>query len=201
MVPDHKALLESASNPVNGPAGAEESSRPGTGPAGFEYVLENCRERVLAIARRMTGRREDARDISQEVFLRLFKTWHRLDPERDPLPWICRMTINACRDHYRRQRPGLWQRLSGEMAEWLPARPASPDQELEQLDRQAQLARALEQLPFKERSAVVLRDIEGLPVDEVARILGIAEVTVRSHLSRGRLRLQKICTRPVRRNP
>lgn len=153
---------------------------------------------VFGTALRILGRPEDARDVAQEVFLRLHRYAGSLDPERPLAPWFYRVTINACRDAGRRNA----------------ATPiAVPDADLERVgggveggaeagvlagQRRRLLRRALQQLPERERQALVLRDVEGLATADVARTLGTSEVTVRTQVSRGRVKLKHLVDRMLK---
>jgi RNA polymerase sigma-70 factor (ECF subfamily) len=149
----------------------------------FEECVAAHGPRVLRTAYRLLGSRADAQDAAQEVFLRFFK--HRDRLEGDPQAWLYRVTVNVCHDHRRRRRPET-------APEFERADPApGPLRVLEMEERKRLLIEALELLPQRERAAVVLRDIEGLSTREVAQILEVAEVTVRSQISMARLKLAK----------
>jgi len=138
---------------------------------------------VVSTAYRILGRVDDALDAAQEVFLRLLKNLDRI--EGDPKPWLYRVTVNICNDHFRRRVP----------VHPPDARQPDPSPDaahLVELDhRKRLLTQALAQLPERERAAIVLRDIEGLSTREVAQILGVEEVTVRSQISVARVKLAK----------
>ena len=147
----------------------------------FETLMAAHQQRVLRTAYRLLGRVEDAQDVTQEVFLRLLQHLHHVDAD-DPKAWLYRVTVNVCNDHYRRRRPVV---EAVDLADPAPG----PQHALELEDRKQLLTQGLATLPERERTAVVLRDIEGLPTREVAGILGVEEVTVRSQISKARMRL------------
>jgi RNA polymerase sigma-70 factor (ECF subfamily) len=157
--------------------------------AAFEQIIVRYETRVMTIATRILGRRDDARDVAQEVFLRAFKYLHRLDLRKPVEPWLVRITVNVCRDAARTQ-----QRRRHTFVQIDP--PEAVDEtadayaDLIQKQERLVLRKALETLPEKERLAIVLRDLEGLSTAEVASILRSSETTVRSQVSRGRLRLK-----------
>lgn len=138
---------------------------------------------VVSTAYRILGRMDDALDAAQEVFLRLLKNLDRI--EGDPKPWLYRVTINICNDHFR-------SRLAIHPPDVRQPDP-SPDVThfIELDDRKRVLMQALTQLAPRERAAIILRDIEGLSTREVAQILGVEEVTVRSQISVARVKLAK----------
>jgi len=148
---------------------------------GFERLVAAHQQMVQRVAYRLLGRLEDAQDAAQEVFLRLFRNLDRIGA--DPKAWLYRVTVNVCNDHHRRRRVVIEMQV----------RDPEPDPErlLSIEERKRLLLAGLETLPERERTAIVLRDIEGLSTAEVAAILGVEEVTVRSHASSGRLKLAK----------
>lgn len=155
----------------------------------FEQIILRYETRVMTIAARILGTRDDARDVAQEVFLRAFKYLHRLDAHKPIEPWLVRITVNVCRDAARTRRRRRDTFPDIDPPEIIDETP-DPYAGLIQKQERRVLRRALERLPDKERLAIVLRDIEGLSTTEVASILQSSESTVRSQVSRGRLRLK-----------
>jgi len=156
---------------------------PGAEPArpNFEALMAEHKPRVLGTAYRLLGKLEDAQDVCQEVFLRLLKNLATLDAP--PQAWIYRVTVNLCHDHYRR-RPTIVE------TEFEHPDPAPRiDRVLEMDERKRLLTAGLSRLTERERSSIVLRDIEGLPTREVAAILGVEEITVRTHCASARAKL------------
>jgi RNA polymerase sigma-70 factor (ECF subfamily) len=149
----------------------------------FEAAMAAHERMVVGVAYRLLGRMEDARDAAQEVFLRLFQNLDRVNG--DPKAWLYRVTVNVCNDHFRKSRPVA-------QPDERRADPApGPEQVLEIDERKRLLMEGLQTLGERERAAVVLRDVEGLSTREVAGILGVEEVTVRSHISVARVKLAK----------
>lgn len=159
--------------------------------AAFERLVRSYERRVFLTALRLLGNRADAEDAAQEVFLRLHRFLRRIDPSRDPGPWIYRITVNVCRDVVRARPP------VGDPEE--PAAPGSTEEDIGREERRGLVARALGSLPPKQRAALVLRDIEGLSTREVAEALGSSEATVRSQVSAARLRVKEFVERMMRR--
>jgi RNA polymerase sigma-70 factor (ECF subfamily) len=160
-------------------------------PAAFEQIILRYERRVLTLAMRLLGPMDEAQDAAQEIFLRAFKYIHRLDPERPIEPWLIRITVNVCRDIGRKR---LKRRIT--FCESTAPETASADQSadpcasIESEQERSMLQKALAGLPEKERMAVILRDVEGLSTAEVALVLHSSESTVRSQISRGRVRLK-----------
>ena len=171
----------------------------------FERIMLDTERKVVATAWRMLGNREDARDAAQEVYLRVYKYLDRFKPEQDFNGWLYRITINVCRDAARKKRGatgGEFFAAQHSEDEHVLPESASPDADAEENAIRAQqrsmLMSALETLPAKERAALVLRDLEGLTTEEVARVLRSRPVTVRSQISSARAKLKLHCERLLR---
>jgi RNA polymerase sigma-70 factor (ECF subfamily) len=161
--------------------------------AAFERILVGHEAMVLRIAYRLLGTREDAQDAAQEVFLKLYRSLKRIDENRALAPWLHKVTVNECRDLRRRRRESALEDAP---------EPAAFEDTAERLlrdERRAAVARSLRALSPKERAAVVLRDIEGLPAGEAAKALGISQATLRSHLSAARLKMRRFAEGLLRR--
>jgi RNA polymerase sigma-70 factor (ECF subfamily) len=135
---------------------------------------------------------DEAEDAAQEVFLRAFKYLHRLHAGKPIEPWLIRITVNVCRDFQRKTRRR--RATFSEVPVEFEPRSSSPDpysgfawEQLRQM-----LWKAIDSLPEKVRMALILRDVEGFSTAETAQILGSSEVTVRSQVCRGRLRVKEI---------
>lgn len=140
----------------------------------------------------MLGDWEDARDAAQETFPRVYRYLGRFDPAQDFNGWLYRIAVNVCRDLARKRRSNHFS-LEAEVESGAIAEPVSPhNTESAALLAQehAILMRALATLSEKERAAIVLRDLEGLPTEEVARILGSSQTTVRSQISVARVKIK-----------
>jgi RNA polymerase sigma-70 factor (ECF subfamily) len=149
----------------------------------FERLVRLHERMVVGVAYRLLGRMEDAQDAAQEVFLKLFQKQNQI--EGDPKPWLYRVTVNVCNDWYRKRivvAPPDEQAAD-------PSRDALTTITLE--ERKRLLRDGLLTLGERERTAIVLRDIEGLSTQEVAKTLGVEEVTVRSQISVARVKLAK----------
>jgi RNA polymerase sigma-70 factor (ECF subfamily) len=158
----------------------------------FEQLIVRYERRVLTLAMKLLGSPDDAQDAAQEVFLRTFKYIHRFDVQKRIEPWLLQMTVNVCRN-IGRERQRRWNTFPATVDAATPVALDTRDPQSgfsEQQERQM-LWKALEGLPEKERLAVILRDINGLKTSEVAQILGSSETTVRSQVSRARVRLKE----------
>jgi RNA polymerase sigma-70 factor (ECF subfamily) len=149
----------------------------------FERLVRLHERMVLGVAYRLLGRMEDAQDAAQEVFLKLFQKREQI--QGDPKPWLYRVTVNVCNDWYRKRT--LIAAPDEHATD--PSTDALTAITLD--ERKRLLTKGLETLGERERAAIVLRDIEGRSTQEVAKILGIEEVTVRSQICVARVKLAK----------
>ena len=153
----------------------------------FEDLVVRKRERVVRAAYQITGDVEDARDVAQGVFLRLWRVLQRFDLTRRFDTWLYRITVNAAIDFVRERGPrGILQPLPGDAGERLHDPSPSADATLGVAELQRAFLRLAARLAPKQRAAFVLKEIEGLETAEVARVLGITESTVRNHLLQAR---------------
>jgi len=158
----------------------------------FEQLLLAHQQRVMATAWRMLGNVEDARDAAQEVFLRLYKHLPKYDAQQEFAGWLYRIVINVCHDVARKRGNRYLSFEAEQEAGKLPILASCDDSERAaiQAEEQAIVMRALSTLSEKERAAIVLRDLEGISTEEVARILGSSATTVRSQISAARTKIK-----------
>jgi RNA polymerase sigma-70 factor (ECF subfamily) len=165
----------------------------------FEGIMLATEQRVVSIAWRMLGNRDDARDAAQDVYLRVFKYLARFRAGEDFRAWLYRITINVCHDFARKKgATGFGQfdqiDLVQESAALETGRRGADPESLALHEQQLALIRsALKSLPPKERAALVLRDLEGFSTEEVAQTLGSRPVTVRSQVSSARAKIKAYC--------
>ena len=157
----------------------------------FERLMRQYERLVLVTALRLSGNLADAQDVSQEVFLKLYRHLGKMTSEDAVAGWLYRVTVNACHDLHRR----YGREDSLEDAGQLASSEADPHQALAESERGRVLQLSLRLLPEKERAALVLRDLEGLSTEEVARALGSSEATVRSQVSKARVKVKGFVTR------
>ena len=155
----------------------------------FEDLMIASQQRVAVLAWRILGDREEVKDAVQETFIRLFRHLRRYDERRDFFGWLFRIAVNVCRDLERRRRR---RRLFVPLDD---APPVAVDARLDEVVGARRdlvlLSRAIDALPEKERLALILRDVEELPAEEVARILGNSAATVRVQASKARAKVRQ----------
>lgn len=163
--------------------------------AAFEQLTRQYERMVLVTALRLLGSMEDAQDASQEVFLKLYRNLGKVESSGAFPGWLYRVTVNTCHDSRRRRAASVALEEAGEMA----SGDADPQQQAAAEERRRVLQLSLRMLSEKEREALVLRDLEGLSTEEVARVLGSSEATVRSQISKARVKVKGFVERYFRR--
>jgi RNA polymerase sigma-70 factor (ECF subfamily) len=154
----------------------------------FEVLVERYKQRAYRIAYDFTRHREDAKDLSQEAFLRAFANIRGFDSQASFYTWFYRILVNLCLDYRRRLGRVSWRSL--EEAREQPAEASVmpgdslPHQEVIASEMSRKVGQALEALPPKQRAAFLLRNHEGLSIREIAGIMRTAEGTVKVHLHR-----------------
>jgi RNA polymerase sigma-70 factor (ECF subfamily) len=166
-------------------------------------LVSDHQRMVFNLAFHLLGNQEEARDLSQEVFLRVFRTLPSFRGESALRTWIYRIVVNQARNRQRgwmRRRRKDQISLDQHVEETgdLPCECRLPDGVLASKEVAARLWQALDGLPFDQRTAMVLREIDGLRYEEIAFSLGIAVGTVKSRLTRARqaLRAELLGVRP-----
>lgn len=164
-------------------------------PAAFETLMRRYERLVLVTALRLLGDLEDAKDASQEVFLRLYRNLGKVESEGNLQAWLYRVTVNVCHDYGRKRKASARLEDVPDPVSALD----DPQQSMAGSERARVLRLSLRALSAKEREALVLRDLEGLSTEEVARVLGSSEATVRSQISKARVKMREFVERYFRR--
>ncbi|MGQ0630118.1 MAG: RNA polymerase sigma factor SigE [Sporichthyaceae bacterium] len=158
-------------------------------PPTWEEIVRVHSARVYRLAYRLTGNTHDAEDLTQEVFVRVFRSLSTYSPGTFE-GWLHRITTNLFLDMARRRKRIRFDALDDADHERLPGREASPQQIIDEQSFDADVQAALDSLAPEFRAAVVLCDIEGLSYEEIAATLGVKLGTVRSRIHRGRAHLR-----------
>ena len=169
-------------------------------PDAFGVLMTRHRDRLWAVALRTTGNPEDAADALQEAMISAFRRADSFRGDALVTTWLHRIVVTACLDRLRRNKVRAAQPLPDDLEEYAErgavlatADPASdPAAQAELTDRHAVVLAALDRLPPEQKAAVVLVDVEGYPVEEVARMLDCPTGTVKSRCARGRARLANL---------
>lgn len=159
-------------------------------PLAWERFVRRFQGRIFALAYSYAGDREEARDLAQEIFIRLYETRSQWLTGDEFLPWLFRVARNRSVDYLRRRRVRTPAVAVGEDAlDEVPDGAPGAEAMAVESDRRSLLRSALRGLSAINREIVVLRDVHGLSIQHVASILGIPAGTVKSRASRARVEL------------
>ncbi len=165
--------------------------------AACQELVDEHQRMVYHLALQLLGNPDDALDLSQDVFLTVFRSIHRFRGDSALQTWIYRIVVNQARNRqrwWRRRRRSDQVSLDAVMAEHgEPAAPiasTSPERALDQKELGQRLWRALGRLPFEQRSTVILRELHGMRYAEIAFSLGVTTAAVKSRLARARRTLR-----------
>jgi RNA polymerase sigma factor (sigma-70 family) len=157
----------------------------------WEQVVRQHWRKVFNLAYKFVGRHDEAEDLAQDIFLKIFRALHTFDRRANFQTWLISISRNFCIDHYRsirKERETIARDVNA--ADLMPvSRERGPHGQLEQSDLRQLIKQALAELPSSLRQAVVLRDLQEFSYQEIADQLGLPEGTVKSRINRGRLEL------------
>lgn len=193
------ARLDATAEPVTADLPAEA---PAWVPPSWDEIVREHSARVYRLAYRLTGNRQDAEDLTQEVFVRVFRSLSSYTPGTFE-GWLHRITTNLFLDMARRRQRIRFDALPEDVDDRWAGREAGPELAWEHNNLDLDVQAALDTLPPDFRAAVVLCDIEGLSYEEIAATLDVKLGTVRSRIHRGRALLREALAhrRPVDHRP
>src|SRR6186713_2066943 len=171
--------------------------------AAWEQIVRQHWRKVFNLAYKFVSRHDEAEDLTQEIFLKIFKALHTFDRRANFQTWLISISRNLCIDHYRSVRKERETMARDVDASSLSpvSRDRGPYSLLEQGDLKQLIRQALAELPPTLRQAVVLRDLQEFSYQEIADTLGLPEGTVKSRINRGRLELARQMRRLQSRGP
>ncbi len=159
----------------------------------FEELVFAYEKKIYHMSLRYTGNEHDAMDVTQEVFLRVFRFFSQFQEESRFSTWLYRIAVNTNMDFLRKRGQGGELSLDAEDEEGFVYEISdlryNPESQLERIELQRSICRGIEALPPHMREILILRDISGLSYEEIGKILSIEQGTVKSRLSRARDRL------------
>jgi RNA polymerase sigma-70 factor (ECF subfamily) len=165
----------------------------------FEILIESYQKKVFNIAYRMLSNADDASDVAQEVFLKVFKSIANFKEESSLSTWIYRITTNVCLDEMRRRKKtavismnSTIQLGDGEIDIQIEDESLHPDEIVEEKELKDEVKKAIESLNDEHKIVIILRDINGLSYDEIANTLQCSLGTVKSRINRARNSLKSI---------
>lgn len=158
----------------------------------FEELVQLYKDKIYHLAYRMLGNRQEAEDAVQETFLRVFMNLERYDEQQKFSTWIFRIGTNLCIDRLRKKKPNYSldaELPEGEGGDWysmLPSEDATPEDQVILSETQQQIRRAIEAMPEKYKSVVILRYLQDLSLQEIGDVLDMPVTTVKTRVHRGR---------------
>jgi len=165
----------------------------------WEGLLKVYTRKIYSFCYRFTGRAEEAEDLTQEVFIKVFQTLRSFDAAQGSFStWLHRVARNHLVDHYRRtKKDRITDSIDDDLGtiEEKPSPGSGPAAHVEDRERKELIQRALDRLSPDLREAVVLRDLHDLDYLEISQVLGVPQGTVKSRINRGRLELARVLKR------
>ena len=166
----------------------------------YDKIMQRYEQKVYALCFRMSGNHNDAQDLAQEAFLKAFRALPSFKGQSQFSTWLYRIVTNTCLDERRKQarKPTLLsmdkplETGDGQIALTLPDNAPDPLRVTLQNELQADIQQVLSQLPQEQRLVIVMRDLEGYSYEEISAVLDINMGTVKSRLSRARIKVRDL---------
>ncbi|GJM79301.1 MAG: RNA polymerase sigma factor SigW [Paenibacillus sp.] len=163
----------------------------------FAELVDLYKDKLYHLAYRMLSNRHEAEDIVQETFLRVHKNWIRYDDKQKFSTWIYRIATNLCIDRLRKRKPSYY--LDAEMNDQegmdgytlIPGDERTPESEYLLSETQQTIHQAIDGLPAKYKSVIVLRYLQEMSLQEISEVLDMPVTTVKTRVHRGREFLRK----------
>lgn len=158
----------------------------------WEEILNRHKKRIFNISYQFVGRMDEAEDLTQEILFKIFHSLDKFNPEANFNHWVIRVSKNYCIDYYRKKRKERESVVDDiEKLTNLRGTFSTPHMVLEEKEKLRNIRDSINSLPTILRSCIVLRNLYGYSYQDIARILGIPEGTVKSRINRGRHELSK----------
>lgn len=166
-------------------------------PAAWDQVIELYGERIYNLALRFTGQAAEAEDLTQDIFLKLYRQLDRYRGDVPLVAWALKLSRNACIDHYRHLRSRHYgQTLGDEVLDLLTAE-GDPQRSYQRAENRRLVHRALADLPTAQATVIMLRDLQGFTYDEIACFYDVPIGTIKSRLNRARRQLVGVLERMI----
>lgn len=163
---------------------------PAWGPAEEEFLRDHLR-RIFLLIYRIVGNVEDAQDLAQETFIKALQRRDQLRDLEKAGHWLSRIASNTAIDHLRRHGRMAMSSIDDMLDPLSTPEELNPEQRVLRSERNRLLQAGLDRLTERERIALVLRDVEDMPAEDVAKVLNCGKATVRSHIANARVKFRK----------
>jgi RNA polymerase sigma-70 factor (ECF subfamily) len=167
--------------------------------AAFEELIEAYQKKVFNLALRIIGNYDDAADLAQETFVRIFKAISNFKEQSSFSTWVYRITTNVCLDEIRKRKNKKVVSIDedihmddGDMKRQVISEDPGPDEAAERAEVRRVVNNAINRLPEDQRVVITLRDLHGMSYEEIAKILDLPGGTVKSRINRARLALKNV---------
>jgi RNA polymerase sigma-70 factor (ECF subfamily) len=157
----------------------------------WEMLVRKYSNRIFNLAYQFCGIYQEAEDITQEIFLKLFKSLNQYDFRKNFEAWLITFAKNYCIDQYRKSKYEKSRRMNFNKLEFIKANNSTPEENFLLKEKLKLIFEGLENLPPGIRMAIILRDIHGMSYEEIAQIMNLPLGTVKSRINRGRIQLAK----------
>ena len=174
----------------------------------WEEIVQRYNRRIYNICYRFAGSADDAQDLTQEVFIKMYRTLSTYDAGRAAfMTWLTTITRNLLVDHFRKTKQDrMTESLDGPsehedampLSDKIPDKAAPPDSRVQSREAGETVHHALQKLSPELREAVILRDLQDMDYREIAAVLRVPEGTVKSRINRGRAELARVLQRTYR---
>lgn len=166
--------------------------------ADFDEFIRLYQQRIYRVVLAQTGDPDLAEELTQECFIRAFQKQSSFRGDSQVFSWLARIAINLVRDHYRNRKLALWRRLvrfnrspeDEERAEEVRDHGSTPEEHLLRRERLERVSERIRQLTVPQREALLLSAVEGMSIEEIARVTNRRPGTVKSHLHRAMMNLR-----------
>ncbi|MFZ7120897.1 MAG: RNA polymerase sigma factor [Eubacteriaceae bacterium] len=158
----------------------------------FEILVNEYSRKVYNIVFRIIGNEEDTKDISQEVFIKIYKKIKTFKEQSELSTWIYRIAVNCAKDHLKKRKENIFVHDFNQSQNNMLSNEDIPEDNVESKENTEILINALDRLKQEQREIIVLKDIQDFTYEEISKILKISLGTVKSRLSRSRVRLRSI---------
>ncbi len=161
-------------------------------PKAWQQVIELYGERIYNLALRFTGQVAEAEDLTQDIFLKLYRQLGRYRGDVPLMAWALKLSRNACIDHYRHLRSRHYGQTLGEDTLALLPAEGDPQRSYQRQENRRLVHRALAEMPESQATMIILRDLQGFTYDEIAGFLEVPIGTIKSRLNRSRRKLVSV---------
>lgn len=151
----------------------------------FDVLFKEYNQKIFNLIYRLTGNYDDAKDLTQDVFLLAYKSYSRFRQEANVYSWLYKIALNHCSNNFKKKRKIV------SLDEYMTNNNPGADEELEKKEEEIKVRWAINTLPNKYKEVIILREIENLSYNDISKILSLSKEVVAIRLFRARIKLKK----------